>query len=95
MKNIPITGSDHGPIFSSMDCWNWNNKYTPFRFKVKWLLQQNFTQLVQQTWTKFIKGPYIYQLTRKIELIMKEIKMWKRSVYNNDYHDIDLTKNRN
>lgn len=58
VENLPITGSDYGSILLSMDCWNQKGKYLPFRFEAKWLLQENFPQLVQQTWRKFIKGSY-------------------------------------
>lgn len=34
----------------------------------------------KQTWKKFIKGSYAYQLERKIELLKIDIKTWKKLI---------------
>lgn len=50
-------------------------------------------QLGKQTQRKFVKGSSAYQLSRKIDLLKKEIKVLKKSFYDNDYHDIDRKYN--
>lgn len=72
-ENLPIIGSDHGPILISMDRWNPKGKYPPFRSE-KWLLKESFMMLVQHTWEKYIKGSYVYQLPRKIEFLKMKLK---------------------
>lgn len=48
--------------------------------------------LLQQTWKRYIKCSYAYQLARKVESLKKEIKDWKKSCYNNPSHNIDILK---
>lgn len=92
--NLPTVGSDRGRNLLTMACWNRTGKFPILRFEAKLVLQENFPQLMLQTWKKFIKGSYAFQLARKIDLLKKEIKIWKKYYYNNDIHNMDKL-NRN
>lgn len=92
LETFPIIGSDHGPILLSLDHWNKTGKYRPFRFEMKWFLNDSFRQLVQYTWKKCVKGSCAFQLARKVEILKKKrkkIKIWEKACYNKEVNDID------
>lgn len=66
----------------AMDSWNRVGKYPSFRFKEKWLLDESFMKLIQQTSIKFIRGSYEYQVARKTEILKKRTQILK-NCYNN------------
>lgn len=39
-----------------------------------------------------VKGSRAYQLSRKIELLKKKIKIWKKSCYDKEFHVIENNK---
>lgn len=55
-------------------------------------MHERFRHLVQQSWKRFIHGSHAFQLVRKIDFLKKEIKNWKKSCYNKEFHDIDTMK---
>lgn len=57
-------------------------KQISFAFLIwkKWLLHDSF--IVQKTWKTYLNGSSAYQLARKIEILKKEIKSWKKQCYN-------------
>lgn len=67
-KHLPIVGSDHGPILININSRNFINP-TTFKFEAKWLLEENFINLVKSVWTTFIKGSFAFQLIRKTSLL--------------------------
>lgn len=49
-------------------------------------------KLVQQARRRYISSSSEYQLTRKIEILRKEIKIWTAQYYNYNVHNIDQIK---
>lgn len=92
MHDCKIYVSDCDLILLSTNSWNRTIRYPPFKFKAKCLIHESFLQLVKQRWTKFVKSSSTYQLARKIELLKKEITIWKKSFYDNVHHYIDQIK---
>lgn len=43
---------------------------------------------------KYIKGSYAFQWARKLEILKKEIKVWKKASYNKEVNDIDTKKSK-
>lgn len=89
LENLPIAGSDYGHFLLFTDSWSRSGKYPLFKFEATWLLQDSFMQLVKQTWQKFVTGTSAQQLARKSKLLKKNVKVWKKSLHDNEYHDID------
>lgn len=92
VENLPIVGSAHGPILLTIDTWSRAGKFPPFRFEAKWVLQESFMQLVKQTWRRYINGSTAYQLIRKIDILNKEMKIWKKQYPKNNVHNIDQNR---
>lgn len=42
--------------------------------------------LVNKNQSKFVKGSQAYQSAKKIEILKKEIKNWKKACYNSSAH---------
>lgn len=89
VENIPIVGSDHGPILLPMENPLQPKKFSPFRFEAKWLLQESFHQVVRKSWNSVSNGSAAFQLARKTELLKKEIREWKKECFNNEHKTID------
>lgn len=77
MKNLPIFGSDHALILRDVFMSTSNGYSSRFKFEVKWLLQNDFYDLIKDVWSNFIKGCYAYQFIRKPKLLNHSIKKWK------------------
>lgn len=56
---------------------------------MEWLLHDGFRNLLRQAWKNSFHGSAAYQLARKIELLKKEIKKWRKANSNNEFQMID------
>lgn len=73
IEHLPFIGFDHARILIDTNTRKFH-KFNNFRFKAKWLLEENFLDLVKSVWSIFIKGLYEFELIRKTNLLKKEIK---------------------
>lgn len=55
LSNLPFTWSDHAPIVLNLSPSTPHIKYNSFRFEAKWLLNDDFFDLVKNIWSNFIK----------------------------------------
>lgn len=70
IENFSTRGSDHGHILIDT---NTRIFFTSnhFRFEAKFLLEDNFVDLLKLEWSIFIKGSFAFQLIRKTNLFKK------------------------
>lgn len=61
IAHLPIIGSDHAPILMDTNTRKFH-KFNNFRFKAKWLLEDNFWDLVRSVWSTFIRGSSHFNL---------------------------------
>lgn len=91
MENLPLAGFDHGLILLSTNSGDRTGKYPLFKFEAKFT--RKFYATFKANLEKFVKGLSVYQLASKIDLLKKEIKVWKKLLYDNEYYDIDWLNN--
>lgn len=86
LTNTPIIGSDHAPILLNMIHYSHQIMYSDFKFEAKWLLNNEFFELVKHVWSLFVKYSHAYQLTMKFKCYRVLLKNWKKQEVNNpDY----------
>lgn len=72
--HLPMMKSDHAPILAILD----SNRPRPrksFKFENWWLLEKDFNQVVQQSWTKSSSRPFHH----KISYLTADLKTWCKS----------------
>lgn len=63
-----------------IDTCDRTGKFSLFRFEAKQLAQHDSFMKLQQIWKRYMNGSNVYQLTRKIEILKKETKSWKKKI---------------
>lgn len=85
LMHLPIIGSDFLNIYPSSN----NCNYKGYKFEAKWLLHDDFLNIVKYVWTLFFATsapppppprPSTYQLNRKMYLLQTATKSWIMSV---------------
>lgn len=52
-----ILGLDHVPILLNAGYTKWHAKHVPFKLEAKWLLNEEFHNLIRDIWSSYFKGP--------------------------------------
>lgn len=71
INHMPIIGSDHAPIILNTKS-NHFNKLNKFRFEAKWILQENFMDIVTNAWKTKFNGSSAYQLVKRLIILRKK-----------------------
>ncbi|XVE66304.1 hypothetical protein DITRI_Ditri08aG0070200 [Diplodiscus trichospermus] len=66
LVNLPIIGSDHGPIYIDLD---YNEMKSPrmFKFEIMWTENEECKMVIKEGWEGQIKGSYAYRLVQKLK----------------------------
>lgn len=76
IKHLPILGYDRGFILLDIPIRKFH-KYNNFRFEAKWLLEDQFFELVRSFWSTYRRGSSAFQLIRKTNILKQETKSWR------------------
>lgn len=72
VNHLPINGSDHASIILDTRSKNFQ-KINRLRFEAKWLLKDNFINIVKSVWSMVIKVSSAFQSVRKTNLFKKKL----------------------
>lgn len=60
IQNLTILGLDHASILLNTGHTGWNVKHVPIKFEAKWLLNEDFLNLVKDIWLLHVKRSHLY-----------------------------------
>jgi hypothetical protein len=72
--HLPMMRSDHSPILAVLES-NRTKTRKPFRFENYWLLEQDFKQVAQRSWSRSQRRPF----HQKLSYLASDIKVWRKS----------------
>lgn len=70
LENLPIIGSDHGPICLTLYQKDWTSP-KPFRFEAMWLFHCDFKNLVKKAWTSQVDPNPLKNFSAKCGILTK------------------------
>ncbi|GLT50971.1 hypothetical protein SLA2020_244230 [Shorea laevis] len=74
--------SDHSPSLVTVDVLL-NDKPRPFRFYNAWSKDENFLDLVRETWSLDIQGCPMFVVVQKLKLVKQKLKQLHKNRYGN------------
>ncbi len=81
VTNLPIIGSNHGPIILDTDP-STPFKRRPFRFEWMWTTHPDCPVSIKNAWlTNPTRGSHAYCLTKKLENIRDKLKAWNKTSF--------------
>ena len=78
VENLPIIGSDHGPIVLHLDKRNISLKVKAFRREEFWFHIPEFIDVVKDAWNTHFVGSNAFQLVKKIQAFRQKVKAWNK-----------------
>ena len=75
VENLPIIGSDHGPIVLHLDKRNKGFKAKQFRCEEFWFHISEFIDVVKAAWNTPIVGSNAFQFVKKFKHLDKKLKL--------------------
>lgn len=80
LENLPIIGSDHGPIYLSLN--NTIRKVNkPFKFEAIWLSHPNFSHLVNMVWSQQLESNPLLNFVTVSGQFSQVVKSWNKSEF--------------
>ncbi|XP_059292005.1 uncharacterized protein LOC132045444 [Lycium ferocissimum] len=78
VEHLPRTGSDHRPLVFKCNSDQHNNiKY--FKFLNCWAGQDDFMEVVKESWNITVKGNAMWRLQCKLKNLSRQLSCWSRN----------------
>ncbi|KAK9265469.1 hypothetical protein L1049_012595 [Liquidambar formosana] len=82
VDNLPIMGSDHGPILLVTDKET-NKGRKPFKFETVWMDSPKMENIVRDAWSSNVQGSNSFRLARKISKFCSLACDWNKNNFGN------------
>lgn len=77
---LPRITSDHCPVV--LECGNWENKRSNFKFENWWLKVEGFNELIHGWWNEIeVEGCPDYKLSFKLRVMKQKLKEWSKNTF--------------
>lgn len=80
LENLPIVGSDHGPICLSFNSKS-NHGPNNFKFEAMWLRHPRFSGVVQKAWNNHVYGSPVQKFVTLCNSFKCIAKTWNKNVF--------------
>ncbi|XP_062028542.1 uncharacterized protein LOC133744454 [Rosa rugosa] len=88
LENLPIIGSDHGPIFLTVGTER-KRKIRPFRFEAMWLSHEDFKPLVNSIWTQQLNNNPLLNFVTIAGQFGIKARGWSKSTFVNLFRKLE------
>lgn len=90
--SLPHISSDHHLIALSLELAK--KKRSPFKFENMWITHKDFKDKLKEWWEVKIHGTTMYKLTKKLDEVRRNLKIWNKKEFKSIYYRKNFLKRR-